>query len=67
MSDKKIDPYHLGNSFIFPPEFSLDVNIIHHLGWEDKAVPQVMNDIHIEAEVAVPAMVAPRASAVFAS
>ena len=31
MSDKKIDPYHLGNSFIFPPE--------------------VMNDIHIKAEL----------------
>ena len=32
MSDKKIDPYHLGNSFMFPPHVMNDIHIKAELG-----------------------------------
>ena len=32
MSDKKIDPYHLGKSFIFPPEVINDIHVKSELG-----------------------------------
>ena len=32
MTDKKLDPYHLGHSLIFPPELMNDIHIKAELG-----------------------------------